>query len=213
MSKKLNRWWFKLLLTTSVIPITIFSRQNSHALKSMNFVESDKCLNEFNNKKNVTNLNIKNGKDYKLFEEKIRNMPLEEIANLLYIDLYKEKEVIAFITATIKWKYQIYDLERNTGDHLNDIYYVVKNINRIMKEDPDGVKKMLKNVENLPEIIKNINLNFDAKELDIIEKVIYERKKDENYWEEDKVEEIRRLVRECAAQIGLALGDYFGSSN
>ena len=92
MNKKLKtnnfkRLGIKLLLTTSIASTAMFGVQNLCSLKSSGYTKINNCLSKSSDK-SETSFNKKNGKNYKLFEDKIKNMSLEEVAKLLHVDLF-----------------------------------------------------------------------------------------------------------------------------
>ena len=103
--------------------------------------------------KNGTNRVGKKEKDCKLFKNRISEMSLEDIAN-------------SYILICIN-KYRSYTFPsiRNIGDHFDDIHYMIKNIDSTKK---DEIIKFLAKVKNLPSIINDIIINFDTKEIKII---------------------------------------------
>lgn len=169
-TKNFRRLGMKLLLTTSIPSTAIFGVQNLCSLKSSGYTK----INNYPSKssdKSETDFNTKNEKNYKLFEDKIKNMSLEEVAKLLHVDLFKEKDVEILVAMTKNNAF--YDLEKNTSDFFDDIYYMVKNLEKMKK---DEIVRVLAKVENLPAIIRNINANFDSEEIEIIKKLFMKKK-------------------------------------
>ena len=210
--KNLNRFGIKLLLASSIVPMSMFGLRSISLLGSTNYAKVNSSLNKFDDKKE-NNMGLKKTKDYKLFEDKIKKMSLEEVANLLHIDLYKEKDgdIIAFANLKLMSKEDVYyDLKRNMGDHFADIYHMITNIDKMKG---DEIVKVLQKVENLPLIIKDINTNFDHEEIEIIKKVIKEKKISENNEEMKKLQKYILIMMQISTALSEAFIDIYTPGN